>query len=772
MKSFFSTILCASIPITAVKFLETLTRRCVVAFLFAVTLIATSIDAAIADPITNAGPFAFRDNEGASPVFTGIGDNFSFGVSSVSPDGGLGTTAFATNTATGDVLALPNGASGGRPDLFARDIPYDTAQTNGWLAPWLVTIENGIDSTTRTTPGRAGVKKMEFVRNLSISGTGTNPTVSWQLPTAGPNISRVRYELWNDDTDVIIVRLVDLGTGATSVRLKGLEPGINYAVRVIPEQLDNTGIVSRSSNWLGWTATEGAADGQVLSLTAGSPANATQIVSTPVNPFSLEFDFKFLTPTGDLTVYLNGVQIGTTLESSDDPTNQFLHAIFEIEDTALLNLTNIPLVFEIDGPTGSQVLIDNVQFPELVNGTFDEGLSGWTPGGQGQVSLQVIPEPSTLILFILGLLSLGAIATSRVNRSARTPLLCLGGTNHRWQTAVARLRRSHKSCLGYSCALLVDGARIRTNGQQIPADLHRQNVKATTTIALTIIAILILIASVTSPSNAAPILSTFARSTGVSCSGEDSETVNDGVAFSNQNCIGTTGNRSVVSLVRARAQFGSLGVSTSTQTTVLPSGQGGGLGQSGRAIARIQERLFIQDGTSDGFVRFSIRVEGSIDYQPPNNTTLFTAPSSIVFLDVKNQNQDLFQNLLSGPTSSIQQIQELVTVDIPFTLSTLFLDASLHAIYDCGSINGGAAPVGPSCSISQDFLGSAIFTGAEVFDSMMNPLSTAGITSESGFDYKFGFQTSPEINEPSSFVLFTFSLCVFGILASRIFRLH
>ena len=361
---------------------------------------------ASAAPITGGSVFALRDNEGASPVFTGQGENFSFGVANVTPDVYLGTIASAINNNNGITInPLTNYAFQNRPGLFAYETTYADAQNNGYLTPWTITVQNGTDTATGTTPDRSTAGKMEFVDNLSMTGKALAPTITWQLPTTGPNVDQVRYELWNNDTDQILSgeSSVPLGATATSIDLSGLQIGTNYAVRIIVEERDAFGTVTRSSNWLGWAAKEGAAECTVLSLTTGSPAGALQTVVTPNEAFNVEFDYKFTTDTGSLEVFLADVLIGTQLEAAAIDGDEFLHAVFEVEDESLLGLSVVSLLFQLDGPTGSNVLIDNIMFPGLLNGDFEEGLNLWSPQGEGSVSTSAVPVPAAVWLLGSGL---------------------------------------------------------------------------------------------------------------------------------------------------------------------------------------------------------------------------------------------------------------------------------------------------------------------------------------------------------------------------------
>lgn len=384
-----------------------------------------------ADPIVQAFPFAIRDNESSNTIGTGVGQTFSIGVSNVVPDGLQGTSATATNDATGSFENLQNFAGDGRPGLFGVEFSHAAAQSAGLLGSWTITLENGGDSLTLSTPDRTSTQAMKFADQLAIAGPATAPTVTWDLPAGGPTVSQVRYELWNDETNQIISGQspVNLGSGATSVSLSGLSPGTDYAIRIILQHNDALGrSETRSSNWISWTAEDGAAAGNVVRLTAGSPATLTQDVDIPNDPFNLTFDYRFTTSTGALSVLLGGQLIGRVLEASAFTSSDFLRAVFEIDDPALLGATGQPLTFQIDGPTGSSVLLDNVVFPGIFDGSF-ESLTNWTAGGPGVVALTRIPEPGSGPLAVAGLLLLGlcfalmgAGNAARHSKSSKTPV--------------------------------------------------------------------------------------------------------------------------------------------------------------------------------------------------------------------------------------------------------------------------------------------------------------------------------------------------------------
>ena len=84
-------------------------------------------------------------------------------------------------------------------------------------------------------------------------------------------------------------------------------------------------------------------------------------------------------------------------------------------DGDLLGQTDIELEFVFHGSAGSTVRLDNVAFPNLLNGGFQTGdLSVWRARGSGDGSISVlVSEPSTVILVAFGLFSIVAYSWRR-----------------------------------------------------------------------------------------------------------------------------------------------------------------------------------------------------------------------------------------------------------------------------------------------------------------------------------------------------------------------
>jgi len=160
----------------------------------------------------------------------------------------------------------------------------------------------------------------------------------------------------------------------------------------------------------------------VVEIIAGSLVSLSQTVDVPTTPFDLTFDYQFETTGGELSVLLDGVILGSILAPGTLETG-FLTASFPVGG-ALLGQAGVDLNFALDGPHGSTLLLDSIDFPGLVDGDFEQGdLAAWTTTLSGNGSINAltlvtpIPEPSTLTLAGLGLLGLLAYGWRRSRRA-------------------------------------------------------------------------------------------------------------------------------------------------------------------------------------------------------------------------------------------------------------------------------------------------------------------------------------------------------------------
>ena len=104
-----------------------------------------------------------------------------------------------------------------------------------------------------------------------------------------------------------------------------------------------------------------------VELTAGSPVTLSQNVATPDAPFELSFDLRFLTtdPSATLTVELAG-DLLDVLSPPDTPAAGFRTRRIMVTDPSLWGLVDAPLALTYDGPSGTQVLLDNVTITQAI----------------------------------------------------------------------------------------------------------------------------------------------------------------------------------------------------------------------------------------------------------------------------------------------------------------------------------------------------------------------------------------------------------------------
>ncbi|MFV2069074.1 MAG: FG-GAP repeat protein [Pirellulales bacterium] len=154
-------------------------------------------------------------------------------------------------------------------------------------------------------------------------------------------------------------------------------------------------------------------DNFAVQLITGTSVSLSQTVDAPAETVDLVFDYRFLGTAGDLEVLLDGISLGT-IAARGTAQAGFATASLSV-DGSLLSRTGASLEFVLDGPAGSRLLLDNIEFPSLVNGDFQtRDTTGWTAAVAGggsiePVNVSAIPEPSGLTLALLALAGLLAV---------------------------------------------------------------------------------------------------------------------------------------------------------------------------------------------------------------------------------------------------------------------------------------------------------------------------------------------------------------------------
>lgn len=152
-----------------------------------------------------------------------------------------------------------------------------------------------------------------------------------------------------------------------------------------------------------------------VKMNVGSPVSLSTFVQMPGAPFALSFDYVFLTGTGTLDVYFEDLRVGSFAAMLGD-AGRFRQAQLLINDPDVLAMPDARLSFIFDGPTGAQMLIDDVVMPGLQVGGFNAFDTGWYKDGPGNLELvatisesafaqiTAVPEPETWAMLVAGLL--------------------------------------------------------------------------------------------------------------------------------------------------------------------------------------------------------------------------------------------------------------------------------------------------------------------------------------------------------------------------------
>ena len=151
----------------------------------------------LAIPITLSGPFEFLDNRSSNDAGIAEGVRVQFGVNVVTPNGANGTTATANLTGFAPIN-LPNLNEGINANLFTTSVG-DNALRRG---PWTLNFANGANQAQVVTPSLpTTLAPLPFVTNVSVSGTGLQPLVSWTNTASS--------------LDAVAIRIRDNGITAT-----------------------------------------------------------------------------------------------------------------------------------------------------------------------------------------------------------------------------------------------------------------------------------------------------------------------------------------------------------------------------------------------------------------------------------------------------------------------------------------------------------------------------------------------------------------------------
>ena len=140
---------------------------------------------AAANPISVSGAYLLLDDKGANDLGFTPGVQIGIGASSAVPNGSAGTTAVGTTVdlSSGATfsMAVPFAGGTANPNEFRGNTSLNANLTG----PWTLTFTNGADAAVATTGSLIGVTPAPFATNVTISGSGLNPTFSWTYPAGG-----------------------------------------------------------------------------------------------------------------------------------------------------------------------------------------------------------------------------------------------------------------------------------------------------------------------------------------------------------------------------------------------------------------------------------------------------------------------------------------------------------------------------------------------------------------------------------------------------------
>jgi hypothetical protein len=209
----------------------------------------------------------FRDTRAANDVI-GSGDLFQFGAEIVG--GSLGTTLGAFYPPTGFTVSqapcVPLAVS---PNVCTRTTAFNSSR----LGQWVLRFANGPDALLVVGPPLAGAENpVPFPRDVTISGSGITPTLSWTVP-GGFQPDGFRVNIFDKDDITFggfanVIHSVAIPPTSTSYTLpavlnsgRSLDPAGHYAIELslietrghVPFTNNNAEILRRSRSFFDFT---------------------------------------------------------------------------------------------------------------------------------------------------------------------------------------------------------------------------------------------------------------------------------------------------------------------------------------------------------------------------------------------------------------------------------------------------------------------------------------------------------------------------------------
>jgi hypothetical protein len=223
-----------------------------------------------------------------------------------------------------------------------------------------------------------------------------------------------------------------------------------------------------------------------------------------------------------------------------------------------------------------------------------------------------------------------------------------------------------------------------------------------------------------------------------SCTDSNFETSGMGPVTSNLNCSFSPEGVTLTAAAAATADYGVLGVSLGNAISIIP---GGPIAASsgGFAQAVSQDALPISNAPLSGFLRITFRLQGHLGLA-------VTSPESTLALvggSLSVNNNSIYTRAIhssAGPS----EFGSLIAT-IPYSDGATGLIITLQFQSSCLPLT----TVSQHCSVTADFLHTAVVAGTEVLDDNLNVVEGAIITSESGFDYQAGVPPAHFLSYPT-----------------------
>ena len=247
----------------------------------------------------------FRDFRGPNDVGVTTGDRIQYGANVVGGSLGtsLGATYPPTNFRDAPIACSPLAVN---PNFCSNSTPFNA---NRIAQPWNLNFSRGTERLTVAAPSIAGAggDPVPHPTNVTISGSGTTPTISWNLPIGyvpdGFRIQILDRSQIRNNGQADIIHNDALPSNATSYTLpakletnQSLAIGGNYAINFqvietrnnVPFTGNNAQILSRSNAWFAFSPLDNNAPPNVF-LPQVNDNGAFQFEIGSVGPNSVTF---------------------------------------------------------------------------------------------------------------------------------------------------------------------------------------------------------------------------------------------------------------------------------------------------------------------------------------------------------------------------------------------------------------------------------------------------------------------------------------------------